>query len=191
MNPLRTAVKALFLFLVALTVVLAGSTGYAQTQEGRLVGASPPLGALVRQYEAVTRNGATAYAIWTTDSTTAHQMWFRIAGGEALYRQRLRVYKENAGPRPADTLPPASTLANELLANAPTGWYALNQKRDIFTYYIDGDHRDGGSWGNDEGVRVVRARFENGLLYQIYFEDVPQLDDYDDLIVEVALVQTP
>lgn len=189
MNALRLSVKVLLLFVTTLAIVLASSMAPAQVQEGQLTTEVPPLGRLVRQYDPVTRDGASAYAIWTTDAATAHQIWFRIPGGEALYRQRLRVYQENAQPRPNDTLPPVSTLVHELMTNAPTGWYALGGERGTYTYYIDGDHRNGDDWGNDEGVRVVRARYENGVLFRIYYEDVPSLDDYNDLIVEVAFIQ--
>ncbi|MEO1070124.1 MAG: hypothetical protein AAFW95_13565 [Cyanobacteria bacterium J06638_6] len=43
---------------------------------------------------------ATAYSIYTTNTLAPHQVWYRIAGGNALFRQRLRVYQENAAPRP-------------------------------------------------------------------------------------------
>lgn len=192
MTALRFPVQVVLCFLTTVIVVLTGTLVQAQTAEGALTNTAPPLGALIREYENVTRDGATAYAIWTTQEATPHQVWFRISGGEALYRQRLRVYKENLLPRPLNTLPPTTALAQELRTNTPTGWYALNGEQGIFTYYIDGDHRTRRSdlWENDDGVRVQRSRYENGIFYRIQFEDIPKLDDYDDLIIEVAFIQT-
>ncbi|HEY9762159.1 MAG TPA: hypothetical protein V6D07_06510 [Trichocoleus sp.] len=191
MTALRVPVQVVLSLLTAAVVILTSTLAHAQTSEGALSGAVPPLGALIREYENVTRDGATAYAIWTTQEAVPHQVWFRIAGGEALHRQRLRVYQENLMPRPMNTLPPATALVQEVRSNTPTGWYALNSEQGVSTYYIDGDHRTRRSdlWENDDGVRVQRARYENGILYRIQFEDIPKLDDYDDLVVEVAFIQ--
>jgi hypothetical protein len=189
MKALRGYLKGLLPVLVALAVIFTSSLTQAQTQEAVLSNTPPPLGSVVRQYQPIRQDGATAYAIWSLDETTSHQVWFRIAGGEALFNQRLRVYRENAGPRLDNSLPPRSALVQEIMTNAPTGWYVLRPEQGKFTYYIDSDHRRGSGWANDEGVQVTRVRHENGLFFQIRFEDIPQLDDYNDLIVEVAVVQ--
>ncbi|MBD0334439.1 MAG: hypothetical protein ICV62_03025 [Cyanobacteria bacterium Co-bin13] len=189
MKALRGPFTGLIPFLAALALVFTSSLTHAQTQGAVLTGAPPPLGRVIRQFEPIRQDGASAYAVWTTSEAASHQVWFRIAGGEALFRQRLRVYRENAGPRLDNSLPPSASLVQEIITSAPTGWYALNAERGRYTYYIDGDHRQGSGWENDEGVQVTRVRHENGLFFQIRFEDIPQLDDYDDLIVEVAFIQ--
>lgn len=171
--------------LVSLTQI-----SHAQAQGITVIDVPPALFNKVKDYGVVTRPNATAYSVWTMDRNRTHQVWVRIAGGEALHRQRLKIYKENARPRPTDTLPPLDTLVTEVRSNTPTGWYVLDAERDIFTYYLDGDHRQEGTsiWDNAKGVRVWQTSYENGEFYRLGFEDIPDLDDYDDLMVEVAMV---
>lgn len=155
------------------------------------VGGSPPLGNLEREYEVLLMPTATAYSVYTTSTATAHQVWYRVSGGDALFRQRLRVYQENAGPRPINQLPPDSDLRQELTTNTPTRWFRFPSEADVFTYYFDGDNRLTASspWRDAFGVKVKRSRFSNGNLYEIGFEDYEGLDDYNDLELEVAILQ--
>lgn len=129
--------------------------------------------------------------MWTTNTASEHQVWFRIKGGSAQLIQQLQVYQENAEPRPGDSLPPASALVQEIPTNAPTPWYILPAKRDIYTYYIDGDHGNTQvpADANGYGVSVTQSRYERGNMFEIRFEDRPILDDYNDLEVEVAFLQ--
>ena len=152
---------------------------------------SPPLSGPAREYEPVIMPGATAYSVYTTNANVPHQVWYRISGGDALFRQRLRVYQENAGPRPQDQLPPESELRRELTTNAPTRWFIIPPESGIFTYYFDGDNRltTNSPWRNAFGVKVQRIRYANGNLFQIGFEDQETLDDYNDLEIEVAIIQ--
>jgi hypothetical protein len=152
---------------------------------------SPPLRELVQEYAPVIMPEATAYSVFTTDPGASHQVWYRISGGDALFRQRLRVFKENAGPRPQDQLPPISELRQELTSNTPTGWFVFPAETGIITYYFDGDHRtsSGSPWENAFGLKVTRTRFANGNLYELGFEDQASLDDYNDLEVQVVIIQ--
>lgn len=152
---------------------------------------SPPLRDLVQTFDPVYMPEATAYSIFTTDVTTTHQVWYRISGGDALFRQRLRVYQENADPRPQNQLPPASARLQELISNTPTGWFQLPVEMGVFTYYFDGDHRGRGGQGWDDafGLRVQRTRYANGNRYDLGFEDLEILDDFDDLEVQVVILQ--
>jgi hypothetical protein len=109
-----------FLAILVASFLVAGPMGIntpAQT--------SPPLSNLVREYEPVTMPEATAYVVYTTSTEVPHQVWYRVAGGDALFRQRLQVYQENAGPRPTNQLPPESQLLQTISTNTPTGWVRL------------------------------------------------------------------
>jgi hypothetical protein len=152
---------------------------------------SPPLGTLVREYEIVTMPTATAYSVYAANPTVPHQVWYRIVGGEALFRQRLRVYQENAGPRPIDQLPPESELQREQTSNAATRWVAFPPETGIFTYYFDGDNRTAANspWRDAFGVKVKRTRYTNGNRFQVTFEDQETLNDYNDLELEVVMIQ--
>lgn len=152
---------------------------------------SPPLRNLVQGFEPVYMAGATAYSVFTTDTASAHQVWYRISGGDALFRQRLRVYQENAGPRPQNQLPPDSARRQELISNEPTGWFMFPAEQGIFTYYFDGDHRRRSSqtWEDAFGLKVQRTRYANGNLYELGFEDQESLDDFNDLEIQVAILQ--
>ncbi len=152
---------------------------------------SPPLRNLIQEFEPVVMPGATAYSLFTTDMAAAHQVWYRISGGDALFRQRLRVYQENAGPRPQNQLPPDSARQQELLSNTPTGWFMFPAATGVFTYYFDGDHRSGGgqNWEDAFGLKVQRTRFANGNLFELGFEDQDNLDDFNDLELQVVILQ--
>ncbi|NJL47832.1 MAG: hypothetical protein HC929_10550 [Leptolyngbyaceae cyanobacterium SM2_5_2] len=152
---------------------------------------SPPLRDLVQEYAPVVMPKATAYSVFTTEPSTRHQVWYRISGGDALFRQRLRVFKENARPRPQNQLPPTSELRQELTTNTPTSWFVFPAETGIITYYFDGDHRTSpnGPWEDAFGLKVTRTRFANGNLYKLGFEDQASLDDYNDLEVQVAILQ--
>jgi hypothetical protein len=180
----RVLVGAIAAFLIVLPLATHTS---AQTSSAN----SPPLRNLIRAYEPVIMPEATAYSVFTTDPASAHQIWYRISGGDALFRQRLRVYRENAGPRPQNQLPPDTALQQEITTNAPTGWFAFPPATGIVTYYFDGDHRTSarGPWENAFGLQVKRTRFANGNLYELGFEDLVDLDDYNDLELQVVILQ--
>lgn len=112
-------------------------------------------------------------------------------GGDALFRQRLQVYQENAGPRPTNQLPPDTELQQTITTNAPTGWFAFPVEQDVFSYYFDGDNKPtpNSDWLNGKGIVVKRTRYENGNLFELGFEDKVILDDFNDIIVEVAIIQ--
>lgn len=152
---------------------------------------SPPLRNLVQAYDPVYMAGATAYSVFTTDTAASHQVWYRVSGGDALFRQRLRVYQENAGPRPQNQLPPDSARRQELISNEPTSWFMFPAETGILTYYFDGDHRVGASqsWENAFGLKVRRTRYANGNLYELGFEDREDLDDFNDLEIQVVILQ--
>jgi len=153
--------------------------------------ASPPLGNLVREYDPVTMPEATAYVVYTISQNQPHQVWYRISGGDALFRQRLQVYQENAGPRPTNQLPPDTELKQTITTNAPTGWIAFPVEQGTFSYYFDGDNKPtpDSEWLNGKGIVVKRTRYSNGNLFQLGFEDKVTLDDFNDLILEVAIIQ--
>lgn len=176
--------------LTAVIVLLGAATVNAQRPGSVAASGSPLLINQLREYPPVVRPEAIAYMIWTVGTSSPHEVWYRISGGDALFRQRLKVYKEAAPPRAENTLPPESELVHEIISNSPTGWFVLGPERGTFSYYFDGDHRYGGSgWENDEGITVTQIAYENGTLYRIGFEDRVVLDDYNDLILEVALIQ--
>lgn len=139
----------------------------------------------------IERPEATAFSIWNASRSQRHEVWFRILGGDALFQQRLRVYKEQALPRSPDTLPPRSELMHEIEGNQTTDWVFLGSERAFHTYYFDGDNRpiSGAIWDNSKAVRTTATSYRNGDLYEIRFEDLNTLDDYNDLEVEVVLIR--
>jgi len=185
----RGIVFGFFITLLAV-VLVAGPWGLpAPAQRSSQVG--PPLRNRVNQFDPVVMPDATAYSVFTTDDATPHQVWYRISGGDALFRQRLRVFKENAPPRPVNQLPPLSELEHEITTNAPTEWFAFPVQRGVVTYYFDGDNRVSPSspWRDAFGLKVRRTRYGNGHLFELGFEDKDILDDYNDLEVEVVIIQ--
>lgn len=178
-------VGALFLAAAVVTAVMPLRSLQAQTTSS-----PPPLQQLIHSFD-ISQPEATAYALWNAGQSERHEVWFRVLSGEADFQQRLRVYKEQAPPRSPDTLPPLSTLVYEVENNDPSPWYFLGTESGFFTYYFEGDNRLIGAsdFENAHAVRVQKSIYRNGDRYQISFEDIPELDDYDDLEIEVILIR--
>ncbi len=185
----RSFIYSILVVAIAALLIVVPLALHSQAQSSST--GSPPLRDLVQEYPSVVMPEATAYSVFTTDPATRHQVWYRISGGDALFRQRLRVFLENAAPRPQNQLPPTSALRQELISNTPTGWFVFPAATGIITYYFDGDHRTSpnGPWENAFGLKVTRTRFANGNLYELGFEDQASLDDYNDLEVQVVIIQ--
>lgn len=153
-------------------------------------GTPPVLRQVVHSFD-IEQPEATAYALWNAGENQQHEVWFRILGGDADYQQRLRVYKEQAPPRLPDKLPPTSEIVFEMESNTISNWVYLGTESEFFTYYFDGDNRPDGTvgWDHSKAVRVRKTIYNNGDLYEISFEDLNTLDDYNDLEIEVVLVR--
>lgn len=180
---------ALCLAIVVLCLVVIPAT--AQSPLGEDLSYPPPLVNLLRNYEVETAPDATAFSLWTGGTNLRHEVWFRVIGGDALWQQRLQVYKEQAPPRPINELPPPSQQVAQVIGNQPGDWVYLGFESEFFTYYFDGDHWSSqlGAWEEAYGVRVHKRIYDNGDHYAILFEDQYRLDDYNDLEVEVVLVR--
>lgn len=140
----------------------------------------------------IERPTATAFSVWNASRSNRHEVWFRVIGGDALFQQRLRVYKEQALPRTPDTLPPSSQLIYEMEGNRSSDWFFLGSESEFHTYYFDGDNRPfgAGTWDHAKAVRAKATTYSNGDLYEISFEDLNTLDDYNDLEIEVVLLHS-
>ncbi|MGD1908620.1 MAG: hypothetical protein ACFB0C_21905 [Leptolyngbyaceae cyanobacterium] len=163
----------------------------AQSPLGVDLSVPPTLERLQRSYEVETAPDATAFSLWTGGTNLRHEVWFRVIGGDALWQQRLQVYKEQALPRPINELPPPSEQVSQIIGNQVSDWVYLGFESEFFTYYFDGDHwsTQTGAWEEAYGVRVHKRIYENGDLYEILFEDQYRLDDYNDLEIEVVLAR--
>lgn len=178
--------------LMVIALIFTVGTAQAQIPVQPEGGEAPP--ALVnrlRDFDVETAPTATGFALWPAGPNLRHEVWYRIVGGDALFEQRLRVYKEQAPPRPIDELPPPTFQVDEIYSNRGTGWRYLGFEGDFFTYYFEGDHRRLGSadWGDAFAARARKVVYENGDRYEIFFEDQQSLDDYNDLMVEVVMLR--
>ncbi len=179
--------QVLFGLVAGISVLGGGGMGALHAQ---LPISPPPLGELIHSFEEE-RPTATAYSIWNAAQSQRHEVWFRVIGGDADYLQRLRVYKEQAAPRSPDMLPPESARLYEIEGNRTSEWFFLGSESAFFTYYFDGDNRPsaGDGWSNAKAVRVKKSIYRNGDRYELRFEDLNILDDYNDLEVEVILLR--
>ncbi|MDB9528179.1 hypothetical protein PN498_19460 [Oscillatoria sp. CS-180] len=168
-----------------ITVAISPRSLHAQNRNS-----PPPLSQVIHSFN-IERPEATAYAVWNEGRVQQHEVWFRVLGGDADYQQRLRVFKEQAPPRSPDTLPPVSEIVYEMENNRTSDWFYLGTENEFFTYYFDGDNRPDGAqiWDHSKAVRVRKTAYNNGDLYEISFEDLNTLDDYNDLEIEVVLIR--
>ncbi|RZM77759.1 hypothetical protein [Leptolyngbya iicbica] len=173
-----------------LTTAMVSAIAPLRSLQAQTTVTPPPLQQLVHSFD-ISQPEATAYALWNEGRSDRHEVWFRIISGEADFQQRLRVYKEQAAPRSPDMLPPLSTLVYEIDNNDPSQWFYLGSESGFFTYYFEGDNRLIGApdFENAHAVRVQKSIYNNGDYYQISFEDISELDDYDDLEIEVILIR--
>ncbi|NER82622.1 MAG: hypothetical protein F6K42_24295 [Leptolyngbya sp. SIO1D8] len=187
-HQLQSRIVLVFCLVVALLVAtfVQPRSLHAQISE------RPPLLMDRLSYFDIERPTATAFAIWNAAENQRHEVWFRILGGDALFQQRLRVYKEQAPPRTPNELPPESELVYEVESNGHSDWFFLGFESEFHTYYFDGDNRpnSGVSWDNSKAVRAKRTVYSNGDLYDVSFEDLNTLDDYNDLEIEVVLIHS-
>ena len=121
-----------------------------------------------------------------------HQAYFRVTCGKARFFQRCFVHMRGASATITDVLhaPPEWVLGGDFRPY-PSDWLKYPPQQGGRMYFFSGHHRDpaGGGWRWDDAVGHTYDVYDNGTLATVHWDDTGGDSDFDDFIVEVAVVR--
>ena len=125
-------------------------------------------------------------------SPSYHQTYFRVMCGEAAFFQRCLVYMTNDLTIPPPLLqnfPPGYVLGGDYTPR-PSEWYKFPTQAGERFYWFFGQHRNPAtsSWQTDALVGHSYDIYENGTLSKVGYDDTGGDRDFNDLVLEVAVV---
>ncbi|HVT91869.1 MAG TPA: hypothetical protein VHD76_03415 [Bryobacteraceae bacterium] len=121
-----------------------------------------------------------------------HQTYFRISCGEAAFFERCLVYMTTDASIPPPVLqnfPPNFVLGGDFTPH-PSDWNRFPTQAGERFYWFFGQFRNpaSGGWHPDAAVGHSYDIYENGTLSTVQYDDTGGDRDFNDLIVEVAIV---
>jgi hypothetical protein len=125
-------------------------------------------------------------------SPNYHQTYFRVICGEAAFFQRCLVYMTHDVSVPPPILqnfPPAFVLGGDYTPR-PSDWSKFPTQFGERFYWFFGQHRNPATtnWQVDAFVRHSYDIYENGTLSTVQYDDTGGDRDFNDLVIEVAIV---
>jgi hypothetical protein len=121
-----------------------------------------------------------------------HQAYLRVKCGEAGFFQRCLVYMRDAIATVTDVLglPPDWVLGGDYLPY-PSEWLKYPPQSGGRTYFFAGEHRNPAEsvWRSDAAVGHAYDIYDNGTLATVHWDDTGGDRDFDDFVVEVAVVR--
>jgi hypothetical protein len=120
-----------------------------------------------------------------------HQTYFRIKCGEAAFYQRCAVNMVNYPSNPTTVIgrPPDWVLGGDF-PPSPSDWLMYPPQSGPKDYWFAGHHRNPSvpNWTPDAAVGHSYDIYANGTLSTVGFDDTGGDRDFDDLVLEVAVV---
>lgn len=121
-----------------------------------------------------------------------HQIYFRVMCGEAAFFQRCLVYMTTDASIPApilQTFPPNFVLGGDYTPR-PSEWFQFPTQSGQRIYWFFGQHRNPATsvWRADAGVGHSYDIYENGTLSIVRYDDTGGDQDFDDFVLEIAIV---
>lgn len=121
-----------------------------------------------------------------------HQVYFRVVCGEAGHYQRALVYLRTDLSVPGPVLaafPPDDVLGGDFTPR-PSDWHRFPTQSGERFYFFLGQHRDPATsdWRADALVGHSYDIYENGTLSTVRYDDLGDDRDFDDFVLEVAVV---
>lgn len=125
-------------------------------------------------------------------SPNYHQTYFRVMCGEAAFFQRCLVYMTADVSVPTPVLqhfPPGFALGGDY-APRPSEWNKFPTQFGERFYWFFGQHRNPATsvWQTDALVGHSYDIYENGTLSIVQYDDTGGDRDFNDLVLEVAIV---
>ena len=121
-----------------------------------------------------------------------HQCYFRVMCGDAAFFERCLVYMTSDASLPPpilESFPPNFVLGGDYRPH-PSDWYSFPTQGGSRFYWFFGQFRDPANtfWQPDAAVGHSYDIYENGTLSTVQYDDNGSDLDYNDLILEVAIV---
>jgi hypothetical protein len=125
-------------------------------------------------------------------SPAYHQTYFRVMCGEAAFFQRCLVFMTTDTSIPPPILqnfPPGFVLGGDFNPR-PSDWNRFPTQLGERFYWFFGQHRNPAttSWQVDAAVGHSYDIYENGTLSIVRYDDTGEDRDFNDLVLEVAIV---
>jgi hypothetical protein len=125
-------------------------------------------------------------------SPSHHQMYFRVMCGEAAFFQRCLVYmtvNTQIPPPVLQNFPPDFVLGGDYTPR-PSEWNRYPTQSGERFYWFFGQHRNPATstWQADALVGHSYDIYENGTLSIVRYDDTGGDRDFNDLVLEVAIV---
>jgi hypothetical protein len=160
---------------------------------------TPDLGCFVRQKHGLETYNFHVYgepSPWEISGGTlrffGHQAYFRVKCGKAGFFQRCLVYMRGPSATVTDVIgaPPEWVLGGDHLPY-PSDWQKYPPQWEGRTYFFAGEHRNPAEsvWRWDEAVGHVYDIYDNGTLATVQWDDTGGDRDFNDFVVEVAVVR--
>jgi hypothetical protein len=155
---------------------------------------TPDLGCFVRQKHGFQEDGTflwAEFAPWTIeDGILPHQCYFRVKCGKAAFFERVKVtMRLDFDPLIYAGIDPDWVLGGDYRPY-PSDWYKFPPQRNNMTYWFRGDYRNPSqaNWVTDAAVGHTFDIYDNGTLSTVYWDDTGGDRDFNDIILEVAIV---
>lgn len=121
-----------------------------------------------------------------------HQTYFRVMCGEAAFFQRCLVFMTtdlSIPPPVLQNFPPNFVLGGDFTPR-PSEWFHFPTQRGERFYWFFGQHRNPATttWHADAAVGHSYDIYENGTLSIVRYDDTGGDRDFNDLVLEVAIV---
>jgi hypothetical protein len=125
-------------------------------------------------------------------SPAYHQTYFRVMCGEAAFFQRCLVFMTTDTSIPPPILqnfPPGFVLGGDFNPR-PSDWNRFPTQLGERFYWFFGQHRNPATtnWQVDAAVGHSYDIYENGTLSIVRYDDTGEDRDFNDLVLEVAIV---
>lgn len=120
-----------------------------------------------------------------------HQVYFRVKCGKAAFHQRISVWMTppNQPPPPLTGQPPDHVLGGAFTPS-PSDWIRFPVQPGEKSYWFAGEHKapEDSAWSRDAAVGHSFDVYDNGTLSTVGWDDTGGDRDFDDLVMEVAVV---
>lgn len=120
-----------------------------------------------------------------------HQVYARIKCGRAAFHQRVRAWMTPPSTNPLSLLgaPPDHVLGGDHPPR-PGDWVKFPVQQGEKLYWFAGEHRPptDAVWRGDAAVGHSFDRYDNGTLSTVGWDDTGGDRDFDDAVMEVAVV---
>jgi hypothetical protein len=156
---------------------------------------TPDLGCFVRRNHEFQVDGEfplwAEFAPWTTaEGIIPHQVYFRVICGRAAFHQRVKVWmRPELDPFIFGGIDPDHVLGGDFRPR-PSDWTKSPPHRSNLSYWFRGEHRNpaAGVWGPAAAAGHSFDVDDNGTLSTARWDDTGGDRDFNDIIVEVAVV---